>query len=67
MTHEFTTFSPPPHMEAYPHVASNTVKKHADTARSADLLFPVKYARVGNNKEVRFSLMCIIFTCLKKE
>ena len=49
LTQDFTTFVPA-NLEGYP----SGCKKQANTARSADLLFPVKYARLPNNKEVRY-------------
>ncbi|VDK32523.1 unnamed protein product [Taenia asiatica] len=47
MTQEFTTFVPAS-LEGF----QGGGKKQANTARSADLLLPVKYARIPNNKEV---------------
>ena len=47
LTQEFTSFVPV-NLEGYP----GACKKQANTTRSADLLFPVKYARIANNKEV---------------
>ncbi|CDS38314.1 protocadherin 1 [Echinococcus multilocularis] len=47
MTQEFATFAPAS-LEGY----QGGCKKRACAARSADLLLPVKYARIPNNKEI---------------
>ncbi|VDM16441.1 unnamed protein product [Hydatigera taeniaeformis] len=47
LTQEFTTFVPAS-LDGY----QGGCKKQASTARSADLLLPIKYARIPNNKEI---------------
>lgn len=59
MTQEFTTFVPAS-LEGF----QGGGKKQANATRSADLLLPVKYARIPNNKEVSVGLSAWYFTAV---